>query len=221
MEFFMRPEMGAEVIYSFVIIICSLMIYFGTRELYELSSHKGIKYFRQAFLFFALAYFFRSMIMYFLFVFGFKEILDISMLMIGATTLFLFVYFSSMAVFCLLHSVMWKKWKSNSRKTYLFHFIALVIAGLSLIPRSMFLRFAINIILFLVIIFTVYQVYKESKKKKNKLYASYMLLFVFFLLNVFDILIPDFLTQFKVVIYSASTLVFLLILYKVLKKIGN
>ena len=45
---------GAEIIYSFVIIVCSLMIYFGTREIYNLSSYKGIKYFRQAFLLFAI-----------------------------------------------------------------------------------------------------------------------------------------------------------------------
>ena len=63
---FMRPLMslgfGSELIYSFVIILCSLMVYFGTKELYELSSYKGIKYFREAFLFFAIAYAFRSVI---------------------------------------------------------------------------------------------------------------------------------------------------------------
>lgn len=55
MKYFPSPlldlRLGTEVIYSFVIIVCSLMIYFGTKELYELSSYKGIKYFRQAFLF--------------------------------------------------------------------------------------------------------------------------------------------------------------------------
>ena len=220
MEFFMHPEMGAEIIYSFVIIICSLMVYFGTKELYELSSHKGIKYFRQAFLFFAIAYFFRSIIMYALFLFNFKEVLDISPMLIGEVTLFLFVYFSSMAVFSLLYSVMWKKWNGGSRKIYLFHFLAVIIAFLSLIPRSPALRFGLNILLFLIIVFTVYQVYREGKnrKKRSSLYAIYMLLFLFFLLNIFDILIPNFLTQFKLIIYLASITIFLLILYKVLKK---
>ena len=54
--------LGTELIYSFVIIICSLMVYFGTKELYELSSYKGIKYFRQAFLFFAISANFSSSI---------------------------------------------------------------------------------------------------------------------------------------------------------------
>jgi len=43
---------GTELIYSFVIMLCSLMVFFGTKQIYELSSHKGIKYFRLAFLFF-------------------------------------------------------------------------------------------------------------------------------------------------------------------------
>ena len=66
LEFLMPPQIGAELIYSFVIIACSLMVYYGTKELYELSSYKGIKYFRQAFLFFAIAYFFRYSIRFIL-----------------------------------------------------------------------------------------------------------------------------------------------------------
>ena len=45
----LSPGMTTEILYSFVIIFCSLMIYFGTKELYELSGHKGIKYFRYSF----------------------------------------------------------------------------------------------------------------------------------------------------------------------------
>lgn len=222
-EFFMPSEIGAELIYSFVIIVCSLMVYLGTRELYELSSHKGIKYFRQAFLFFSLAYFFRSAIVYILFLFNFKEILEISPMFFGAFTLFLFIYFSSMAVFSLLYSVMWKKWNGCSKKIYLFHFFAFIIALLSLVPRSMGLRFGLNILLLLIIVFTVYQVYREGKgrKRKNSLYAIYLLLFLFFLLNVFDVLVPNFLSQFKMLIYFASIIIFLLILYRVLKKTGD
>ena len=57
-----NPSFGTEIMYSFIIIMCSLIIYFSTREMYELSSYKGLKYFRLAFLFFAVAYFFRSFI---------------------------------------------------------------------------------------------------------------------------------------------------------------
>ena len=75
LEFLMPPQIGAELIYSFVIIVCSLMVYYATKEMYELSSYKGIKYFRQAFLFFAIAYFFRYFIQFFLVFFNIKDIL--------------------------------------------------------------------------------------------------------------------------------------------------
>ncbi len=108
----MNFGIGTEIIYSFVIIVCSLMIYFGTRELYELSKHKGIKYFRLSFLFFALAYFFRSFIKIILFYFNKQEIRTI-LPFFGNITLFIFVYFSIIAIFYLIYSVMHKKYKQK------------------------------------------------------------------------------------------------------------
>ena len=91
LEFLMPPQMGAELIYSFVIVVCSLMIYYATKEVYELSSYKWIRYFRQAFLFFSLAYFFRYSIKFFLVLFNMKEILDISPRYVGWISLFVFL----------------------------------------------------------------------------------------------------------------------------------
>jgi hypothetical protein len=215
--------LGTEIIYSFIIIVCSLMIYFGTRELYELSSYKGIKYFRQAFLFFAIAYFFRSFIKFTLVYFNVREIFDFSPRFFGPFTLFIFIYFSSMAIFYLLYSIMWKKWNGNSNKIYLFHIIAFFIAIASIILRTPFVNFGINLILSIFILIIVYSAHKTSKNKirGNKLYAIYLLLFIFWIFNMIDILIPDFFQNFKLFIYLASSGIFLLILYKVLKKAGS
>ena len=122
----MNLGIGTEIIYSFVIIVCSLMIYFGTKELYRLSSHEGIKYFRLSFLLFAFAYFFRSFIKIILFYFDKQEIRTILPLF-GNLTLFIFVYFSVMAIFYLIYSVMHKRW-TRSYAIYLFHGIAIVIS---------------------------------------------------------------------------------------------
>src|SRR3989339_145081 len=84
-----------EILYSFVIIVCSLMIYFGTKELYELSSHKGIKYFRLSFLFFAIAYFFRSFIKFIVMYFNIETIFNFSPktfgILFGPATMFVFM----------------------------------------------------------------------------------------------------------------------------------
>lgn len=212
---------GTEILYSFVIIVCSLMVYFATRGIYELSSHKGIKYFRQAFLFFAIAYLFRSLIKFTLIVFNLSAIFDISPFIFGVSTLFLYIYFSAISVFYLLYSVMWKKWNGSSKKVYLFHALAFAIALVSIMSRGFVVHIGLNILFFLIIILMAYMAYKNSERKKHWLYAIYMLLFVFWILNIIDIVIPQFFQTIRLVIYIISVGIFLTILYKVLKKAGS
>lgn len=216
------PNIGTELIYSFIIIISSLMIYFGTKELYELSSHKGIKYFRISFLFFAAAYFVRYFIKFFLNYFSVAAVREIpphvSGLAIGQITLFLFMYFSSIAVFYLLCSVMWKKWKAD--KIYIFHALAAIIAIISIIFNNPLIYMLLNLILLIFLTATVLISRRNSKKKKSNLYIIYILLFIFWIFNILDILIPSFFQTIQIIIYMVSTTLFLLILYKVLKKSG-
>lgn len=213
----MNSGIQGEIIYSFIIIACSLMIYFGTKELYNLTSHKGIKYFRQAFLFFALAYFFRSFIKIILFYFEKSELLTFFPIF-GSITLFMFMYFSSMAIFYLLYSVMWKKWKWKST-ILLFHLTSLAIATTTILFRSPTAYLIINILLFAFISLTVYLSHKQPKKKKpTNLYIIYLMLFFFWILNIIDILVPNFLQTFQLFIYLTSLGIFLSILYKVIKK---
>ena len=215
----MNLGIGTEIIYSFVIIVCSLMIYFGTKELYKLSSHKGIKYFRQSFLFFTIAYFFRSFIKLILFYFDAGEIRTL-LPVFGNITLFVFMYFSSMAIFYLIYSVMWKKWKSKSI-VYLFHLAAFAIAMTVILFRNPFIYFLINLLLFIFIVFVFYKSPKQSKKKKShNLYFIYLLLFIFWIFNIIDILIPNYLHTFQLFIYLISLGIFLSILYKVIGKTG-
>jgi hypothetical protein len=215
----MNIGIGAEIVYSFVIILCSLMIYFGTRELYKLTSHKGIEYFRKSFLFFALAYFFRSFIKITLFYFDVGEIRTL-LPTFGNITLFIFMYFSSMAIFYLLYSVMWKKWKSTSI-IYLFHLLAFIVAITTLLSKNPTTYFLINILLFIFISSTVYISYKQSRKNKShNLYLIYLMLFIFWIFNIIDVLVPNFLQVFQLLIYLISIGIFLTIFYKVIKKTG-
>lgn len=213
---------GTELIYSFVIIACSLLIYFGVKELYELSSYKGIKYFRQAFLFFAIAYFFRSFIRFIVIIFNIKEIFEFPVQIVGFFTLFLFMYFSSMAIFYLIYSIMWKKWNGNN-KIWIFRGIAFLISLLTIISRSREVHLALSLMLLVFIALIVYMAYHRSiKKKKNyNLYFIYMLLSVFWVLNIIDILIPPMMEVFRLLIYITSLGIFLTVFYKVLKKTGS
>jgi hypothetical protein len=213
---------GTEILYSFVIIVCSLMIYFGTRELYELSSHKGIKYFRQAFLFFALAYFFRSFIKLLVFYFNVPGLYQIPRVLfsplISQATLFLFMYFSFMAVFYLVYSLMWKNWNGN--KIFIFHVVAILMA-LAVLSRDALIYIGLNLLLFVFVLFVFIYSHNHSKNKMRKLYVIYFLLLFFWILNIIDILLPRVLIYFQLSIYLFSLVIFLIILYKTLKATGN
>ena len=54
----LQPVM-IEAIYSAAIVAICLIIYFKTREIEKLSSHKGVTYFRLTFLHFAISYLFK------------------------------------------------------------------------------------------------------------------------------------------------------------------
>jgi hypothetical protein len=223
----MMANLGTEVLYAFVIIVCSLMIYFGTREIYNLSKHKGIKYFRLAFLFFALAYFSRTFIRFIVLYFNSTNIMSISPRLlnplVGTISLFLFIYLSTMAIFYLLHSVMWKKWETSYFIPWTLHLFALVTAFLIILSGNAFFYLILNLILFLIVLFVIYISKKDSKNKTHKtgIYPIYILLSFFWILNMVDILLPSFFQTTQILIYLASSGIFLLMLYKVLKRAGN
>ncbi len=208
---------GTELIYAFIIIAISLIIYFSTKELYELSKHKGIKYFRLAFLYFAIAYFFRTFILFIIRYFNIGRILDFSPRLFGPLTMFIFMYASTMAILYLLYSLIWKKLGENKLK--LFHIIAIAISAVSIFTRSIGILLWIQILLMIFVITTGYQSYKKQDKKKS-LYIIYVLLFIFWILNILDIIIPDFFRLIKLFIYLVSILLFLIIQHKVSRKIS-
>ena len=217
------PQIGFELLYSFVIIACSLIVYRATKEMYELSSYKGIKFFRQSFLFFAIAYFFRYFIQFILLSLNLNNIMDFSPFFIGWISLFVFLYSSSMAIFSLLHSIMWKKWGDSRLTSLLLNFAAVVIAFVGLSFRGIGAYLLLNLLTLVFVLFVLFIAYKDSKKKKKEksLFIIYLLLFIFWILNVIDVLIPTFLQLFQLIIYLISISLFMTILYKVLKKSGN
>lgn len=220
---------GTELIYSFVIIVCSLMIYYSTKEMYELSSYKGLKYFRYAFLFFAIAYFFKSFIKFLLVYFGASRIIEIDPRFIGILTLFVFMYSSALAVFYLVYSLMWKRLNGRNGILGIFHILSILIAFISITTNQIEMLFGVNLFILAIAILGLYINHKESKtnneskgkKKGSNIHVIYALLFIFWILNIIEVLIPSFLQFYQILVYLASLGIFLTILYKVLKKSGS
>ena len=213
---------GIDLIYSFVIILCSLMIYYSTKEMYELSSYKGIKYFRYAFLFFAIAYLFKSFIKFMLVYFGASRIIDLNPRFMGPLTLFIFMFFGTLAIFYLVYSLLWKKWNERSEIILgIFYLLSIIISFIIITTKQVWVFIATSIFIFAISLFGMYLTKKQSKdkKKKNNIHTIYTLLFTFWILNMIEVLIP---TQqiFQLILYLASLGVFLTILYKVVKSSG-
>ncbi|MFA5953349.1 MAG: hypothetical protein WC812_02030 [Candidatus Pacearchaeota archaeon] len=214
--------LGTEVMYSFIIILLCLIIYFGTRELYNLSEHRGIKYFRFSFLFFAIALFFRSIIKFLLIFFNNQAIVfEFTEKGFVTATALLFMYFSSLALFYLAYSLVWDKWKSKLNREYFAHISALLIAVITLLTNNVWVYIILNLLILIVGGILIYITRKKRFGKINNfLYMIYFLLSAFWVLNMVDILVPSVFQPFQLLIYLLSILVFSLILYKVLRKAG-
>jgi hypothetical protein len=160
------------------------MIYFKTREIYDLTKYEGIKYFRITFLFFALAYIFR-----FLHIFSILERItfDTDVLMdifrIFPFSLVLNGYFSTLGILSLTYSIIWKK-LHITHILLLFNVIAILISGIAFISRSPFLLILAQAVLLIFTIIMACYFYIRSKKI-SPLFILYVLFILFWVVNQF------------------------------------
>jgi hypothetical protein len=160
------------------------MIYFKTREIYDLTKYEVIRYFRITFLFFALAYIFR-----FLHIFSILERItfDTDVLMhilrIFPFSLVLNGYFSTLAILSLTYSIIWKK-LHITHTLLLFNAIAILISGIAFISRSPFLLILAQAVL---LIFTIIMAcyFQIRSKKFSRLFILYILFLMFWVVNQF------------------------------------
>lgn len=218
---FNEAALSTEVLYSFIIIVISLVIYFSTKEIYELTNHKGIKYFRLAFLFFAISYFSRSFIKLILLNLDIRGAINIMNISIGQLSSFIFLYASAMSVLYILLSVLSKKWKNSQKIELIFHLVSILISAIIITLRNATYVLIIHLILLTFLTLATFIVHTESRKKKNSLYATYILLFLFWTINIIDLLTSTIFANLQLIIYIASTTIFITIFYKVMKNIGK
>ena len=208
-----------EFLYLAIIVFLCLLVYFKTKEIYDLTSHRGIRYFRNAFLLFGIAYLFR-------FIGVLSHIYKMSFGLAPGTHFILgFVisaYASSIAILYLAHSVMWKRIKfSKFNDKYLHHFIALGILIVSFIANSLLIILATQVFLFIFILIMGLINYKKNKKKHTlNLYAIYFALFLFWILNFFTSAFRFFF-RIELFLYVVSIVLFIIIAKKVIKIINQ
>lgn len=217
-RFLINPNFLIELVYLVVLMVSCLVIYFKTREIYKLTSHKGIKYFSMTFLAFAAAYFLRF----------FSKILFLGLILLGTRpppreflplTTLLLLYSGFMATFYLLYGLSSKRLgKFLPETTDTLHVVAILLSSIILFLNIPIIFIGIILALLLYLLFVGYSDYKKPKQKPlPQFYMVYFLLILFSMFNIVDILIPDFFGIIQALIYLFSISLFLFIAYKVLK----
>ncbi len=171
----------AELGYTLIVVFLCFMIYFKTIEIYDLTKHEGINYFRITFLFFGLAYIFRFLdILFMLVTVTFDTHSLIGIFRIFPVSLVLNGYFSTLAILSLTYSIIWKK--LNIKHTLLlFNAIAILISGIAFISRSpVFLILAQAVLL----IFTILIACFIKSRKFSQLFRLYVLFLLFWIVNL-------------------------------------
>ena len=203
----------SELIFTILSVLFCFAIYHKTKEMYELSKYAGIKYFRDAFLFFALAYFLRFLFIVILFSrLTFDIILPKHIL--GALFILPLGYCSTAGIFYLIFSSIWKKF--NNRKMLIAgHSIALALSLIAFVTRSDEILLLLQSLLLITAVILVFSMQKE-KKRLTKIRILYLLVLALWLINLMAIgsgwLFP---VEVKIIFQFVSLVVFYVLYSKI------
>jgi hypothetical protein len=199
-------------LYSVIIAFICLIIVLKTDRLFRISSHQGIRYFRNAFFFYGLAFIFRYIL--------------------GNPIYFnpmrvVFEFFMIMGGFCLFYSLLWKRFENSkdvsslfNSRIIIFYILTIIIVALDYLWKGFTFMFISQIILFFFASIISYQNYKKDGKKYKflKLYFIVMVLnFIAWILNFAFTAFFDWRLRWVANIYIINVLVFLIFLYGVVK----
>lgn len=208
-----------KLIYGLMIAILCMIIVLRTDKLFKLSLHQGIRYFRNAFFFYAIAFIIR-------YIFGglYLNFSPIHYLVIKI----LFEAFLIMGGFFLLYSLLWKRFEGTGKNAIsslfnvnicVFYLMTIIIVLLDVLWQTYSFMFFSQVVLFIYMAILSYLNYKDSKKQNFlKFYFIAMLLsLIAWLLNAFAALYLDWNKGILMIIYIINIIIFLLFLYGVVK----
>tara|TARA_Y100000034_G_scaffold34251_1_gene41975 strand:- start:784 stop:1461 length:678 start_codon:yes stop_codon:yes gene_type:complete len=212
-----------KIFYGLIIALICFVIVLKTNKLFSLSLHKGIRYFRNAFFFYGIAFIIRYLLgAFFLSNPNYYFVINL-----------LFEYFLVMGGFFLLYSLLWKRFenaKTNynsslfNTKIFLFYFMSLIIVFLDYIWQTYYFMFFSQIIIFVSAVIISYINYKKNGKQHKflKLYFIAMILsLITWILNFLAALFLDWNKGVLTNIYLINIVIFLLFLYGVIKVTGR
>ncbi len=203
-----------KLIYAFVIVLISVLIVLKTHKMYRLSLHPGIRYFRNAFFFYGIAFFVRYFLIYALT--NYQIITPI------------FEFFIIMGGFFLLYSLLWRRFEGEkghnsslfNPKTLILYTFTIIIVVLNIIWKTLYLMFYSQILLFFIAsIISFYNYRKNKGRHKFTLFYFIAMVLMFFawIINSLVSTVFNSSPAALINIYIFNALFFLLFLYGVVR----
>lgn len=213
LEWIIENKELLKFLYTFLIAgICAIIVV-KTDRLFGLSLHQGIRYLRNAFLFYGIGFIVRSLL-------GIKS-MPHNLLNI------LFEFFLIMAGFFLLYSLLWKRFKTHTKSSSLlnpwiivFYLMALVIALIDNLWGTYTLMFFSQILLFSIASVISFKNYLKNGRKHKFLkfyFAAMILSLAAWTLNALAALYFNWSQGMVLNVYVINLIIFLLFLYGVVK----
>jgi len=181
--------------------------------------HRGIRYFRNAFFFYGLAFIMRYLLGLAGSIGSFNELY--SLIIKGV-----FEFFLIMAGFCLVYSLLWKRFEPGrgfysslfNIRMFVLYLLAIVIVILDYLWKTYFFMFLLQIVLF--IFASSISLFKYKKSKEKGFLRLYMVvIFLNLLAWIANFLVATFFEWHKggvIGIYVLNIIIFILLLYGVM-----
>lgn len=207
---------GIESVYALLIISLCILIYIKAKEMYDLTGHKGLKYFKNTFLLFAMLYLLRLVGGVFS-IFSHSRFSHTPLVIIFVM---LYTSISSLAILSLALSTVWKWFAKNSLiKEAFVYGLVIISVIISLVSRSPEIVFLTQFLLFIfsAVMALLNHIKAKKKSKTSKLYIVYILLFFFWILHM-GISVPRWAYfEVSILVYLFSFGLFSFIAYRVFK----
>ena len=201
---------GTDFIFSIILIVLSFIIFYKTKQVSDLTKHKGISYFRKTFLFLALAYISRLISSMLILL---RINLDIARFPLIPISFIFISFFSTMAIIYLFLSISWKE-LHGKYIDIISMIIVLIISIIVFILREPLILIICQAVLLILTAGLSYKLHKKSNKF-SKLFVIYILFFIFWILGLAPLsskrLIPHGLGYLA---HLLAFIVFLIIFYK-------
>ena len=220
-SFILENRWMLELFYVVVISSICMIIFSKTDKFFKLSLHQGLRYFRNAFLFYGFAFIFR-------YLFGVFSDLSFSYTEVMKFT---FEFFFIMAGFFLLYSLIWKKFEFEkeysslfNKRILIFNIFAVILAAMDVVWGTYYFMFISQIAVFFFAVIISYSNYKRNGKKHKFLNFYFIAMLLGFAAWILNFLVESVFNWRHMVLTDIgliNIMFFMLFLYGVIKITKN